>query len=235
MLTPALPSLVQISSPISSVSSHSLSLLFPCRQLLFAIANPILVVCQIPNSFALSLPVTSFTINSSSCKNKFNSKSLQTAEQTNNKQANRHVWATGKEWEREREVVAKKKKNCRWKKSQNWHLNFYWRFAVCSPNKLTAAKGPSTPNPLCPLRQSTVNHRASTKAVQTARKPVLDSAAHKCWWMLILLLLLLGKQAPHESVGEIYSWVELFFMARRAAGGVACFAIDLILNCAQYV
>lgn len=135
----------------------------------------------------------------------------------------------GREWE-------KKKKNCRWKKSQNWHLNFYWRFVVCSPNKLTAAKGPSTsPIPLCPFWHSAVNHRASTKAVQTARKPVLDSAAHKCWWMLILLLLLLGKQTPHESVSEIYSWVELFFMARRAAGGVACFAIDLILNCAQCV
>lgn len=181
---------MQISSPISSVSlplsRYSLSLPFPCRQLLlFAIANPILVVCQIPNSFALSLPVTSFTINSSSCKNKFNSKSLQTAEQTNNKQANKHVWATGKEWARERERVGKKKKNCRWKKSQNWHLNFYWRFAVCSPNKLTAAKGPSTLSLSAPFGtpQATTEHRQRRcKQRENQCWTVPRTNADECWF-----------------------------------------------------
>lgn len=117
-------------------------------------------------------------------------------------------------------------------------LAFKFLLAFCSlqSKQIDSSKRTKHPPPrLCPFWHSAGNHRASTKAVQTARKPVLDSAAHKCWWMLILLLLLLGKQAPHESVGEIYSWVELFFMARQAAGGVACFAIDLILNCAQCV
>lgn len=87
-------------------------------------------------------------------------------------------------------------------------LAFKFLLAYCSlqSKQIDSSKRTEQPPPLPPSG----NRRASTKAVQTARKPVLDSAAHKCWWMLILL----GKQARHESVGEIYSWVELFFMGR---------------------
>lgn len=57
------------------------------------------------------------------------------------------------ERDRDKERVRRKtrRKIVGGKKSQNWHLNFYWRFAVCSPNKLTASTSSSAPLPLLPL------------------------------------------------------------------------------------
>lgn len=88
------------------------------------------------------------------------------------------------EREREREIEGErekenKKKNCRWKKITKLAFKFLLAFCSLQSKQIDSSKR-TKHLPLSPLCHSPGNHRASTKAAQTARKPVLDSAAHKC-------------------------------------------------------
>lgn len=190
-----------------SLSPHSLPLPFPCRQLLlFAIANPILVVCQIPNSFALSLPVTSFTINSSSCKNKFNSISgtqnlcRPPNKQTTNRRTNM--------CERERERGSSKKEE-KLSVEKITKLAFKFLLAFCSlqSKQIDSSKRtkplPHRSLPLLALRRQPQSidkggaNSAKTSVGQCRAQMLMNadfvatlvgqtSAARKCWWNLQL-------------------------------------------------